>query len=325
MTILYVASDRPGAGKTALCASMAYELRQRGKTAVVFKPASTSDGDDPDFASYEKLLGGSQSEGDSDRSPDIGATISRLAEQNDVVLVEGMSSATDDEAAKLAEALDARVVVVAQYDAEVDTEDLAVFSARFGDRLVGFVINGLTRYQGTAYKSTLAPAMEARGLVRLGAIPEDRRLLGVTVGELVAQLDGKYLNGSEPGDGLVEHVLVGGLGLDSGEAYFGLRQNKAVVIRGDRPDIQMAALATPTACMLLANGIEPIEYVLNEAELEEVPLISVQPDTLTTMELMKGLSDRARFDHPAKLERFVELMNEHVDIGLIYAALGLSE
>ena len=65
---------------------------------------------------------------------------------------------------------------------------------------------------------------------------------------------------------------MGGWGLDAGELYFGLRESKAVIVRGDRPDMQMAALTTPTTCMLLTQGIEPIEYVRNEAELEEVPI-----------------------------------------------------
>ncbi len=45
MRALYVASDQPGAGKTALCVALADELRQRGKQANVYKPlAATRDG-----------------------------------------------------------------------------------------------------------------------------------------------------------------------------------------------------------------------------------------------------------------------------------------
>ncbi len=322
LAILYVASDRPGVGKTALCAALAHELRQHGKNAAVFKPVAASAGDDPDVAAYRELLGQSQAP---EGPADVETSVAQLAERNDVVLVEGTSSAADNDAAKLTEALDAKVIAVARYGPDLDADDLAAFKATFGDRLIGFVVNSLTRYQGTSYKTELAPSIQARGLVPLGAIFEDRRLLGVTVGDLATHLDATYLNVCNSDDALVEHVMVGGMGLDSGEMYFGLRQHKAVVVRGDRPDIQMSALATPTACMVLANGIEPIEYVLNEAAQEEVPLISVQTDTLGTMESMNGLLDRARFDHPAKLERFVELLDEHVDTAAIYSAVGLTQ
>ena len=56
-------------------------------------------------------------------------------------------------------------------------------------------------------------------------------------------------------------------------------ENKAVIVRGDRPDLQMAALNTSTACIVLTKGVEPIEYVRYEAEQEEVSLIVVETDT----------------------------------------------
>jgi BioD-like phosphotransacetylase family protein len=166
--------------------------------------------------------------------------------------------------------------------------------------------------------------MSSAGLASLGVIPEDRRLLSLTVSQIAAELHGRYVLFEELGDRLVEHFMVGGMSLDSGEPYFRLRENKAVIIRGDRPDIQMAALQTPTACMLLTNGIEPIEYVAYEAEQERVPVIVVEPDTLSTMDALGTVSSRASFDHPSKLERFGELLEEHVDLAAIYAGLGLA-
>ena len=123
---------------------------------------------------------------------------------------------------------------------------------------------------------------------------------------------------------LVEHVMVGGLGLDAGTLYFALHRNKAVVVRGDRPDVQMAALATPTACMVLTMGIDPIEYVLNEAELEEVPLMVVAPNTMETMDALATLQEGARFDHPAKLERMAEMVRRRVDVEAIERGMGMS-
>ena len=166
--------------------------------------------------------------------------------------------------------------------------------------------------------------MESRGLASLGVIPEDRSLLGVTVGQVASHLKGRYVVGEVLADSLVQHFLVGGFGMDSGLEYFGLRDNKAVIVRGDRPDVQMAALQTPTTCMVLTKGIEPIEYVLNEAELEEVPVVVVESNTLDTMAALSAVQDLARFDHPAKLARYVELLEEHVDVGAILSGLGMA-
>ena len=105
----------------------------------------------------------------------------------------------------------------------------------------------------------------------LAAIPEDRRLLGVTAGQIADHLGGSFLSWEEKRDNFVEHYLIGGMVLDWGVLYFQQFDNKAVIVRGNRPDLQMAALRTPTSCIVLTGGYPPIQYVSYEAGEEEVP------------------------------------------------------
>ena len=185
------------------------------------------------------------------------------------------------------------------------------------------MINGRTEYQGTAVETEFIPALEALGIRTLGVVPEDRKLVSSTIDQIVEHLDGRYLEGSEYGDRIIEHFLVGGMGLDSGTLYFGIREDKAVIVRGDRPDIQMAALHTPTSCLILTNGTEPLEYIVHEAELEEVPIVIADTDTLDTMKALRTLQERVRFDHPDKVERFGALLRENVDLGPVFERLGV--
>ena len=331
MTVLYVASDQEGAGKTALCATLARMIEQRGKGVAVFKPVAR-DGQDSDAGVYHSLLS-QRAEGWPIGRPEKGldqgtlekvrAAFESVSQGADVVVVEGSCALTPQESRQLADALDAKAVVVARYRQDLVASHLKEWTQIFEGRLLGFVINGLTRYLGTEARTRLLPSMESEGLASLGIIPEDRRLLGVTVGQLAEHLEGRFIVCGEKSDGLVEHFLVGGFTMDAGELYFGLRDNKAAVIRGDRPDMQMAALATPTACIILTKGIEPIEYVRYEAEQEEVPMMVVQADTLGTMAALNSLMDRARFDHPLKVSRFAELLEEHVDLPALFGALGV--
>ena len=335
MTVLYVASDQPGVGKTAMCAALANDLKQRGKRAAAFKPLASSaePQEDTDAEIYARLLG--QPEPDIRRpAPKTRLSPARLKETvqrteealkgNDVLLVEAASTLSQQATVQLVGALDAKLLLVAGYRPGLEASDLSPWRERFGEKLLGTVINGITRYQGTELSTGVLPSLRAEGLTPLGAIPEDRQLLAVTVGEVTSHLGGRFTLGEEFADRLVQYFLVGGWGLDAGELYFGLRESKAVIVRGDRPDMQMAALATPTTCMLVTQGIEPIEYVRNEAELEEVPIIVVDADTLSTMDALNTLSDRARFDHPAKLDRSAELLREHVDLKALYAGLGVA-
>lgn len=334
MSILYVTSRWAGSGKTALCTALAHELALRGKRVVAMKPLSGADEstDEADNATYDSLLSqAAMTESfrlsgrglTADVQERVTGLCSSVAEAHDLVLVEGTSELTESGSARLIEALDARVLAVEAYHPGLDASALSDLGRRYGDRLVGVVVNGLTRYQTTRANAELLAATDSEGPPLFGMVPEDRKLLGVSVARLVEHLDGRYV-GSEELDGtLVEHFLVGGMGLDSGEVYFGTRDSKAVIVRGDRPDVQMSALTTPTLCLVLTDGIEPIEYVRNEAELEEVPIAVVASDTMTTMSALNDLSTRARFDHPAKLQRFAELVDEHLDTDALYRDLGL--
>ena len=342
MNVLYVISDQEGAGKTALCATLAHKLMRMGRRVAVFKPlarAGSRAKDDPDAAAYAKLLPDLGLSGDRTRDgwpldlPKSGltrkllkgmeATLGRLSDDRDVALGEGSCALSPEAWGQVAEALDAKALVVARYRHDLTASDLAPWRDGLGQRLLGFVINGLTRYQRTNARAKLLPSMEAEGLASFGVIPEDRRLLGVSVAQLAQHLEGRFLVCEEKADALVEHLMVGGLSMDPGDLYFGLRRDKAAIIRGDRPDLQMATLSTPTACMVLTGGIEPIEYVRYEAEQEEVPIVVVEANTLDTMKALDTLIEQARFDHPLKLSRFSELVDEHLDLPALLRGLGL--
>ena len=328
MAVLYITSDRSGAGKTALSASLASIFAENGLATGVIKPLAGPD--DTDASAFSALLGITHDS--QTASPPSGGVSPAIADSvkeacdaaqdgKDVLIVEGASSLSMQDHATLADALDAAVIVVAGHTPGMDTDPLAGWAEHMGDRLLGFLVNGVTRYQERDVATRLLPAMEAQGLKSLGAILEDRRLLGVSVAQIAEHLDGRYLSGESLDDGLVEHFMVGGMGMDSGRDYFALHDNKATIVRGDRPDIQMASLQTPTTCMVLTEGTDPIEYVLNEAELEEVPIVVTESDTLATMKALNGVQKRARFSHPAKLARYSELLEQHADLEAIRTRL----
>ena len=334
MTLLYVTSENRGEGKTAFCAGLAHLLTEQGKKATVFKPIASAD-DDLDAGIYKSLLStevdgwpiATATAGVSDELiGQIKAASSLASEDNDIVIVEGASDISPADAAKVVEALDAKAVVVSRYSRESKTSGLRKWQDAFKERLLGYVINAVTKYQGTESRSGILESMASQGLKSLGTLPEDRRLLGVSVNQLLEHLGGEYLLDGGDRNSLVEYLVVGGMSMDPGEIYFGLHENRAVLVRGDRPDIQMAALLAPgnTACMVLTNGVKPMEYVLNEVELEELPLVMVSEGTLATMDNLNTLMETSRFDHPAKLERFSSLMREHIDIEAISKALETS-
>ena len=284
MPTLYIASDQARAGKTAVCVTLARHLSQEGKNVALFKPfyLRTQAGEtDPDGQILRQAASVQGSEtalwpvalsGDGDlRQLPVDQAVGAFREATagaDVSIVEGLSGLANPKgpaSSHLAIELDALVVVVMSYTPDLAVEDVLRAKQIFGDRLAGVVLNGVTRYKVREVRNQLAPSIEAEGVKVLAAIPEDRRLLGVSVGQLAQHLDGKFLNLEEKRDNFVEHFLIGGLILDWGVLYFERFSNKAVIVRGDKPDIQMAALGTPTSCIVLTGGHSPIQYVSYEA------------------------------------------------------------
>lgn len=333
MSILYVVSDRPGAGKTALCMGLTRLLRAQSKTVAVVKPVA-DDENDIDAAMYADLLGADMSgwpvaiaENVSGSNLDeVNALISSLATDHDIVIVEGSNGLAGTLGRIICDNVDAKVLVIAGYDSSLSHGVVLTAGAPYGGRVIGYIINGVTQYMGTDARTNLVPQIAAQASMRgarvLGLIPEDRRLLGVSVSQIAAHLDGEFISEEMEEDALVEYLMVGGMSLDPGEYYYGIHDNRAAIVRGDRPDLQMSALGAPgfTACLVATGGITPIEYVRYEAEQEETPIILVQADTLDTMARLDNLLNSSRFSHPDKLRRSVALLDEHVDIeGLLHA------
>jgi len=121
---------------------------------------------------------------------------------------------------------------------------------------------------------------------------EDRRKLTLSIGDLVEAIQGEVLNCADKSGEIVENLMVGAMCVDPAPLYFSLKANKAVITRGDRPDIQMGALETPTKCLILTGGIKPLPNIIQRAEEKKVPIIVVDKDTTTTLsEIEEGLSE----------------------------------
>ena len=332
MAVLYVASDKEEAGKTAFCAALAEILSQEGKKVALFKPlAAGSSGNDRDVDVFQQLLGdrpilvASEKLTQGTNQGKVIQAFRNVSLDRDAIIIEGLSGLDNPVSGELAQDMDAKVVVVVGYQPSIKTEDLAHAKGLFGERLLGLVINGATKYMGIHIRESLLPSLESQGLHVWGVVPEDRYLLSATVRQLTEHLQGRIIGNVDQDNEnkLVEHFLIGGMILDWAVPYFELYKNKAVIVRGDRPDIQMSTLQTPTTCLVLTGGIEPIEYVRYEAGEEGVPVIVVGPDTLSTASTLEALTQQTGFDHHMKLERFRKLLEGNVDLQALNSGLGL--
>ena len=337
MGVLYVTSLYDGDGKTAFSAGLAHLLGERGQRPALYKPVriirpTARGGPDADAALFASLQGSSPpdgwpvdveaqeaAEGLNQRTRErVMAAFQKIASQATEIIVEGPIAL----APELADALDARVVLVVRYSTLLKAEDILGPAKSLGNRLVGVVVNRVLHYRSHHAQDSMVASLRDQGVPVAGVVPEERCLLGVTVGQLAQHLGAEFLLWEEKSDQLVDHLMIGGWILDSGVHYFDQSESKAVIVRGDRPDIQMAALHTPTRCLILTEGHRPIQYVEYEAKEEGVPIMLVQSDTLTTAKALEALFDGATVHHPAKAECFARLLDRTVDLAAIVPVLG---
>ncbi len=191
------------------------------------------------------------------------------------------------------------------------------YAQKFKAKILRILINCLTAYGRTEAVDKIIPSFQDSDVQVLGLIPEDRTLLSLTVGQISELLGGRFFTGAEYSARLVENFMVGGFGMDPGEYIFSTRNKKAVIVRGDRPDVQMSALQTEMQCFIFTRGMEPIEYVKYECDEEEVAGIIVDMDTIETMKAVGPLQLHARFDHPDKLDKAKKLLADVTDVKTI--------
>ncbi|MDF5713947.1 MAG: phosphotransacetylase family protein [Rhizonema sp. NSF051] len=247
----------------------------------------------------------------------------------DLILLEGPGnlaegSLFDLSLPQVAEVVDAAVLLVTRYQSLLSVEVLLSAKQVLGDRLIGIVINDIPAQQLQDIDTTLRPFLEQQGIPVLGMLPKNDLLRSISVRELVDQLNAQVLSGSDRLDLMVESLAIGAMNVNAAVKYFRKRHNMAVVTGGDRVEIQQAALETSTQCLILTGQLPPPSFILNRAEELEIPILSVDLDTLTTVEIIDRSFEQVRVQEPIKVHCIRHLMAEHFDLNRLLSQLGLN-
>jgi len=338
LVALYVTSLEGAGGKTTICAGLGKHLLNDGRKIGFFRPIVADsenlpkEGTDTDAAFMKQVL--SLEEPIDHLCPVIseqGNLTSRIKEAyakvssgKDVVIVEGIFEQSRASYG-IVEALDARVIVVEGYSNKLPTARFVNSCKEFGEYLLGVVLNKVPRSQLEAVYGEMSSQFGEAGIRVLGALPEDRVLFTLTIGELAEHLQGEILNCAEKSVELLESFMLGAMSIDPGPEYFGRKANKAVVVRGERPDMQLAALETSTRCLVLTGDTAPIPVVLHGAEDKGIPIILVKGDIATAVISIEDALGKVRFNQEKKFPRLTEIMEQHFDFQAVYQELGLAD
>ncbi|AHB88660.1 BioD-like N-terminal domain of phosphotransacetylase [Thermosynechococcus sp. NK55a] len=245
----------------------------------------------------------------------------------DLVLLEGPATLAegrlfDLDLAQMAAVLEAPILLVVRYESPLVVESLLLAKSELGDRLLGVIINDIPATE-TQPLPAIRQYLEAHQIPVFGTLPRSQLLRSVSVKELVRQLNAEVLCRPDRLDLLVEELTIGAMNVSAALKYFRKANNMAVITGGDRTDIQWAALETSTHCLILTGHLPPSPAILARAEELEIPILSVDLDTLTAVEIVDRAFGQVRLHEIAKVKCVEQMMQEHVDGDRLLTQLGL--
>lgn len=348
---LLIGSTQPYSGKSGTILGIAHQLQKQGVDVAYGKPLGTtlseaSDGIEEDVRLLTQALNLPMAKV---RSPllslDSTTIQNRLQGQDtqdyrlslkqyltepggDLVLLEGPGTVCEGSLFNLslpqiAETLSASVVLVTRYDSLLLVDSLLEASERLGKALIGVLINDIPPACQDAAETMIKPFLEQNGIPVLGLLPRNNLLRSVSVRELAHQLQAEVLCRPDRLDLMVESLTIGAMNVNSAMRYFRKATNMAVVTGGDRADIQLAALETSTQCLILTGQLPPQPMILSRAEDLETPILSVDLDTLKTVEIIDRAFGQVRLQEPIKIQCIQQLMAQHFDIERLMISLDI--
>ena len=225
---------------------------------------------------------------------------------------------------QLAKGLNAKVLLAHFWQDSRSVEALLEAKNQLGDHLCGVVLNAVNPDQLKDIKGNIVPSLKSLGLDVFGVMPRSPLLRSVTVEELVRRLDARVICCSDRLELMVETLSIGAMSVNSAMEFFRKRRNMAVVTGADRTDIQLAALEASTQCLILTGAGEPLPQLINRSEELDVPLLKVDRDTLSTVEVIEQAFGHVRLHETVKATYAFRLVQEHCDLDRIFKTLGIS-
>lgn len=355
MKSLFISSVSEYSGKNLIVLGLGRKFQQEGYKIGVFKPVGLFPSrvgnvlSDEDVLFFRKVL--SLEDSPADMCPvvitqsliedvlegEVGScmdkvrqSFERVAKGKDVVLMVGLGGLSYGHfigapMLDFIRGVDARLISIdipRYMDQAID--GMLAARAAVGERFLGAVFNRLEPSRMELCNTLVRNYLRKQGIDILGLIPEDPILRAVSVRELKEELGGEVICCPEKMEELVERFGIGAMNVESALRYMRKIRNKAVIVGGDRSDIQLAALETSTKCLILTGDLYPDDLILGKAIAMGVPIIVVKGDTQSVVEKVESLLGHISLRAESKVARAVEIVEKEIKFDTIRKGLGLT-
>ncbi len=351
---LYIGSTSGYAGKNMIALALGMRFQKEGIDVGYMKPVGavpTKAGDklgDEDAFFIQSILGldadpslvtpvvithdfkiNALSGGCESPLPKIKQAYAQLSQDKEMMIVGGSGSFLHSgkycgvDGPAIVNALDLSTILVDRYSKNINYDYLMSAKEKLGDALKGVLFNDVPEEMRDEVKNVITPFLENNGVKVLGVIPPDPIMQSITIQDLSERLGGKIISVTSKADKIVENFLIGTMQVENFMTHFKKHPKAAIIVGGDRSDVQLVALEGGAPCLVLTGNLYPNDIILSRSEVLEVPIIIVRDDTYTVAKKMENILKSHKLRDMVKINQATQIINTNVDIPALKKVLGV--
>mgnify|MGYP001190595351 FL=1 len=315
--IIYFYSNKKKAGKSLILSAFSLLLSNNKIKNIAIKPIfNNSSKDDINTQSHlnkilnQKTTFESRSLTDIKSKKEISSLMSEinaLDKKYKIVLVE-VDHELKSNITKEFNDKNTKSILINEFSTRINTKSINEIK-----NLDWIIYNKIPKYRSTYIKANIEPKLRKKNLDILAEIPEIRTLSAISVNQIQNYLNGEYIVQTNENN-LIENFLIGTPAMDSGKEYYKSQTNPAVIVRADRPDIQMAAIYQDVSCLIVTGDSIPADYSIYEAQEREIPIIAVKSNTIETAKNINKILNISNPYHNQKIKKLSALISDQIDI-----------
>lgn len=265
-----------------------------------------------------------------DLLPVIKKKYQELSQDKDIMIVSGSGSMYSGkycglDGVSVAKSLNLKTIVIDRFNKELNYDYVTVLKDALGEHMLGAILNDIPPYFSEELNSMLIPFLERNKIKVLGSIASDPLMGAIKVSDLASRLGGKIISAQDKGDKVVENFVIGTMQVENFMQHFKKSKRSAVIVGGDRSDVQLVALEGNTQCLILTGNLYPNDIILTRSEVLGIPIIMVRGDTYSVAREMDALLSRHKLRDVIKIQHGSQLVNSSLDYQYISETLNLKK
>ena len=354
MVGVYIGSTTGYSGKNLIAMSLGLRFKKEGLRVGYMKPVGAvprkengQPGDEDAFF-LQEVLGLRQdpelvtpvvvtrefavrafSEDIGDLMPGIVSAYEELSKDKDVMIIAGSGNFLGSgtycglDGVSVSRALGAKTVLIDRYQSELRYDYVLRCKEALGDDLAGVILNDIPEHYRSEVDELIVPFFRRKGVYVLGVIASDPIMSAIKVSDLAERLGGKIISAHHKADKVVENFLIGTMQVENFLTHFMRHKNSAIIVGGDRSDVQLVALEGSCPCLILTGNLYPNDIILTRSEVLEIPIIVVRDDTFSVAKKMETILQRHKLRDIIKIKQGAQLVSSNIDFEYIKKSVGL--